>query len=98
MTTYSWGKLFRLSSLTRNQRLWISSDDGIELARRRILFVSQYPESEFRAQLERSSLPLGKNEKLAKMCLAKYGQDPKKPLNYLNQALLLAEEEQTKNR
>ena len=89
--------LYSISSLSRNQELWCSTDDV--LTEQRIRFLSEYAESEFSAQLQRSKSPLGKNEKLAQLCLQKCEgtKEDSKAISFLNQALLLAESPDTIN-
>ncbi len=80
-------------SLTRNPQLWCSTEDSVELSRQRIAFLSQFPESEFRTQLERVSRPLAKNEKLAEMCLQKLKteKDLNRQIGLLNQAMTMTD-------
>ena len=87
-----------ISSLSRNQELWCSTDDN--LTEKRIRFLSEYAESEFATQLMRKKSPLGKNEKLAQLCLRKCegSEEASKTVGYLNQALLMAEMPDTINR
>ena len=89
--------MYTISSLSRNQELWCSTDD--DLWEQRIRFLSEYVESEFSAQLKRSKCPLGKNEKLAQLCQQKCDgtKDDSKAISFLNQALLLAESPKTIN-
>ena len=63
------------------------------------MFLSEYAESEFGAQLHRTKSPLGKNEKLTQLCLRKCDgvEDDSKAISLLNQALLLAESPDTIN-
>ena len=77
--------------------MWCSTDDS--KTEQRIRFLSEYAESEFSAQLQRIKSPLGKNEKLAQLCLQKCEgtKDDSKAISFLNQALLLAESPETIN-